>query len=500
MTPSAPPEGAWGRRTRRGHGQRNPAAGGLERDLAALQRSIGGEVILPGSAAFARMPKPFNARFADLIPRAVVACASAADAAQAVLLAGRHGLGVAIRGGGHCFAGRSAGRDLVIDTTPMNAVSVTGGLAAAGAGARLGEVYQALLAAGLTIPGGTCPSVGIAGLTLGGGLGMLGRSYGLTCDHLQAAEVVLADGRIITCDDQHDAELFWALRGAGAGSFGVVTELVFRPVPAPVVTVFRLAWPFSHATAVTRAWLGWAGTAPDQITARLTLAAGHDPDQPPTAEVLGAVLGHQSDAMGLLEQLTARVPASPGTMLQEMPYRDALRHWAGPTGEQLDGQHSDSAAPGCLYIKSEYFDRPLPPEAVTGLIAHLTAERRAGQARELDFTPWGGAYNRARQTATAFAHRTPLYLVKHTASAQPHAGEAETAAARRWARRSWQQLHRWGTGQVFPSFPDLDLRDWGHAYYGANYRRLLTVKARYDPGNRFRSRQSLPSPAVHARL
>ena len=499
MTPSAPPEGTWGSRTRRGHGQRNPA-GGLERDLGALQRSIGGEVILPGSAAFARMPKQFNARFADLIPRAVVSCASAADAAQAVLLADRHGLGIAIRGGGHCFAGRSAGRDLVIDTTPMNAVSVTGTLAAAGAGARLGEVYQALLAAGVTIPGGTCPSVGIAGLTLGGGLGMLGRSYGLTCDHLQAAEVVLADGRIITCDDQHDAELFWALRGAGAGSFGVVTELVFRPVPAPVVTVFRLAWPFSHATAVTRAWLGWAGTAPDQITARLTLAAGHDPDQPPTAEVLGAVLGHQSDAMGLLEQLTARVPASPGTMLQEMPYRDALRHWAGPTGEQLDGQHSDSAARSCLYIKSEYFDRPLPPEAVTGVIAHLIAERRDGQARELDFTPWGGAYNRARQTATAFAHRTPLYLVKHTASAQPRAGEAETAAARRWARRSWQQLHRWGTGQVFPSFPDPDLRDWGHAYYGANYRRLLTVKARYDPGNRFRSRQSLPPPTVHARL
>ena len=137
---------------------------------------------------------------------------------------------------------------------------------------------------------------------------------------------------------------------------------------------------------------------------------------------------------------------------------------------------------------------PLPPEAVTGLIAHLTADRRAGQARELDFTPWGGAYNRARQTATAFAHRTPLYLVKHTASAQPRAGEAETAAARRWARRSWQQLHRWGTGQVFPSFPDPDLRDWGHAYYGVNYRRLLAVKARYDAGNRFRSRQRSKSP------
>src|SRR5215471_5424711 len=225
--------------------KQNSAGDSLDRDLAALQHLIGGEVILPRSAALARLPKPFNARFAGVVPRAVVACTSAADVAETILLASRRGVGIAIRGSGHCFAGRSAGRGMVIDTTPMNAVSVTGGLAVAGAGARLGEVYQALLTAGLTIPGGTCPSVGIAGLTLGGGLGMLGRSYGLTCDHLQAAQVVLADGRLISCDGQHDAELFWALRGAGAGSFGVLTKLVFRPVPAPDVTVVRLAWPFS---------------------------------------------------------------------------------------------------------------------------------------------------------------------------------------------------------------------------------------------------------------
>jgi FAD/FMN-containing dehydrogenase len=469
-----------------GHGQTDSAASGLKRDLAALQRSIGGEVIVPGSAAFARLPKPFNARFADVVPRAVVACASAADVAETILLAGRHRMEIAIRGGGHCFAGRSAGRDLVIDTTPMNAVSVTGSLAVAGAGARLGQVYQALLAAGLTIPAGTCPSVGIAGLTLGGGLGMLGRGYGLTCDHLRAAQVVLADGRIIGCDSQHDAELFWALRGAGAGSFGVVTELVFQPVPAPVVTVFHLAWPFSQATAVTRAWLGWAGTAPGQITASLTLAAGHDPDEPPTAEVFGTTLGHQSDTTRLLEQLTARIPASPGTsVLQQMPYRDALWHWAGRTGEQPDDPRSDPASRSCLYIKSEFFDRPLPPEAVTSLLAHLAADRRTGQARELDFTPWGGAYNQASQTATAFAHRTPLYLVKHTASVPPTAGATETAAAYQWAGQSWRRLHRCGTGQVFPSFPDPDLRNGGHAYYGTNYRRLLTIKARYDPCNRF---------------
>jgi len=474
--------------------KQNSAGDSLDRDLAALQHLIGGEVILPRSAALARLPKPFNARFAGVVPRAVVACTSAADVAETILLASRRGVGIAIRGSGHCFAGRSAGREMVIDTTPMNAVSVTGGQAVAGAGARLGEVYQALLTAGLTIPGGTCPSVGIAGLTLGGGLGMLGRSYGLTCDHLQAVRVVLADGRIISCDGEHDAELFWALRGAGAGNFGVATELIFRPVPAPVVTVFHLAWPFSQAAAVTRAWLAWAGTAPDQIAASLSLAAGQEPGEPPTAEVFGTMLGHQSDATGLLEQLSAPGSRPPATsLLQEMPYRDAVRHWAGRTREQPEDPRSHPSR-SCLYIKSEFFDRPLPPEAVTGLIAHLAADRRAGQARELDFTPWGGAYNQASQPAAAFAHRTPLYLVKHTASVPACAATTETAAAHQWARRSWQQLHHRGTGQVFPSFPDPDLRDWGHAYYGSNYRRLLTVKARYDPGNLFRSRQSLPSP------
>ncbi|MGH3206864.1 MAG: BBE domain-containing protein [Trebonia sp.] len=180
-----------------------------------------------------------------------------------------------------------------------------------------------------------------------------------------------------------------------------------------------------------------------------------------------------------------------------MPYGDALRHWAHRngeqrSGEQLEGPRAGAASRDSLYIKSEYFDRPLPPEAVDSLIAHLAADRRAGQGRELDFTPWGGAYNQPGQTATAFAHRTPLYLVKHTGAAQPGAGATETAAAHRWAARSWQRVHRWGTGQVFPSFPDPDLRDWGHAYYGANYQRLVTVKAWYDPDNRFRSRQSLP--------
>jgi hypothetical protein len=166
--------------------------------------------------------------------------------------AGRH-LRTATRSGGHCFAGHSSTDGIVIDVTPMKTVSVAGDNATIGAGACLGDVYRSLRQHDRTIPAGSCPSVGIAGLTLGGGLGILGRKYGATSDHLLGAQVVLADGRIVDCDDAHERDLSWPLRGAGAGNFGVVTSLVFRTIPASSATNFHLTWAYRHAAAVIEA-------------------------------------------------------------------------------------------------------------------------------------------------------------------------------------------------------------------------------------------------------
>jgi FAD/FMN-containing dehydrogenase len=199
----------------------------------ALQEVLAGEVVLPGSSSYQALPKPFNARFHDVRPQAVVRCATPQDVAETISFAGRHRLDCAARSGGHCFAGRSVTRGLVIDVTPMRSVSVSGDVATVGAGARLGEVYESLQPHGLAIPAGTCPPVGAAGLTLGGGLGILGRKYGVTSDRLIATQIVLADGRILDCDEHHEEDLFWALRGAGAGNFGVVTPLARRPSSRP---------------------------------------------------------------------------------------------------------------------------------------------------------------------------------------------------------------------------------------------------------------------------
>jgi FAD/FMN-containing dehydrogenase len=451
-------------------------------DIGALQGVVAGDVILPGSPEYEQVHRPVMARFHNVRPRAVVPCKTATDVSETISFASRAGLERAVRSGGHSVAGLSSTRGIVIDVTPMRSVSVSAGVATVGAGARLGDLYDALHEHGLTIPAGCGPSVGIAGLTLGGGVGILGRKYGLTSDQLLGAQVVLADGRIVECDEGHDEELFWALRGAGAGTFGVVTTLVFRTVPAPAATCFHLVWPLAQAAAVIDAWQVWAPTAPDELDASLLLTAGGEPDRPPVANLLGAVHRTEADTAGLLGELVARAGVDPASASgRRMPYREAKRYLA-ELGDQLG---ESSQEDGLLFSKSEFFRRRLPTETIVALVENLSRGLVPGQSRHLDFLPWGGAYNRARADATAFVHRDELFLVQHLLVVDPHASTTETEGARDWLTRSWALAHPWGSGRVYQNFPDPDLENPGHAYYGTNYDRLLRVKAKYDPANFF---------------
>jgi FAD/FMN-containing dehydrogenase len=446
----------------------------MTHDWRVLQDAIAGEVVLPGSSGYDQARKPPIARFHDVRPLAVVRCRSAADVAEAIWFAGRYGLRVAARSGGHCFAGRSSTTGIVIDVSPMDSVSVADGVATIGAGARLGSVYDALEQHGLTIVAGCGPTVGIAGLTLGGGLGILGRKHGLTSDQLLGAQVVLADGRIVDCDEQRDEELFWALRGAGHGTFGVVTSLIFRTLPAPAATSFQLLWRHTDAAAVIDAWQAWAPDTPDELAASLLVTAPADPGRPPAVEVFGAMIGSGSATTALLDELIAQAGTEPESAAHtELPYRDAKRHLAERGGDD---------EPGHLFSKSEYFRRPLPADAVRALLDHFVDGRVAGEARELDFSPWGGAYNRVAQDATAFAHRDERFLLKHAVVID--AGTA-AEAAERWLERSWATVHQWGAGRVYPNFPDPDLADAARAYHGPNHDRVLRIKRRYDPSDFF---------------
>ena len=353
----------------------------------------------------------------------------------------------------------------------MDAVAVEGQRATIGAGARLGRIYDALDAHGLTIAGGCGPTVGIAGLTLGGGLGILGRLHGLTSDSLRAAEVVLADGRVITCDAKAEAEadLFWALRGAGGARFGVVTSLVFETIPAPSATAFELEWAPADAAALLGAWQHWAPAAPDAMAASLLLNANGDTLR---VRVFGAMAAPEAEPTRELNELAAAAGADPtSATVRPGSYREAKRFLSG-LGE------ADEEDTGHPFSKSEFMARALPPEATEALLAHL---RTAPTAAELDFSPWGGAYGRVAHDATAFAHRTARFLLKHAVVVDPGATASERATARAWLARSWELAHESGTGGVYPNFPDPDLDDWDAAYHGRNRERLLAVERRYDP-------------------
>jgi FAD/FMN-containing dehydrogenase len=442
-------------------------------DWDALQGAIAGQVIIPDSPDYESARRPAIARFHDRRPEAVVRCASPADVVETLTLASRSGLPTAVRGGGHSFAGQSSTAGIVIDVTPMCSVSVAGGAATVGGGALLGDVYDALLDHTVTIPAGCGPTVGIGGLTLGGGLGLLGRKHGLTCDHLVGAQVVLPDGRIIDCDAHRHEDLFWALRGAGSDRFGVVTSFVFDTVPEPQATSFHLTWPHTHAAAVVRAWQTWGPVAPEELAASVLVTAARDPERPPVVHAFGSMLGSESDTANLLSELVVRAGVEPDSAAHRHGgYRETKRYLAehGP-GEEQPGGHP--------FSKSEFFRQPLPAEAISALADGLARGRVPGASRELDFTPWGGAYNRVPTDATAFAHREEFFLLKQAVVVDPGVSVAAREAERRWLERSWALVHPWGSGGVYPNFPDPDLEDPERAYHGPNLERLLRVERRY---------------------
>ena len=438
------------------------------RELRALQAALDGQLITPDSAAYDAARRPALARFHDVRPIAVVSCASTRDVTRTLAFARHSGTHVVPRGGGHCFAGRSSTAGLVLDLSRLDAVTVRpDGCARIGAGARLAQVYDGLHRSRRAMPAGCGPTVGIAGLTLGGGLGLLGRRHGLTCDALLSARVVLATGRVVDCDLDREPELFWALRGAGGGQLGVVTSLVFATVAEPRATRFELRWPGAAAADVVAGWQGWASEAPDDVTANLSLVA--EPGHPLRVVVLGAVLRRAEPAIVLLESLAARVGVRPEIRHRVLTWRDLKRSFAG--------QEAQGAV--VTVSRSEFFSHPMPASAVVQLIDELRSGAAPGR-RELNLTAMGGAYNRVPAGATAFVHRSERFLLEHVA----HDGD-------QWLGRSWALAHAFASGRVYPNFPDPDLDDWATAYHGGNAERLRAAKRSYDPERLFRFPQAI---------
>jgi FAD/FMN-containing dehydrogenase len=432
-------------------------------DSARLRDTLDGELLEPGSPAYDAARRPENSAYADVRPQLVLRSASEADVVRGLAFARATGTSVVPRGGGHCFAGRSSTEGLLLDLSLMSSVDVVDGVARIGAGARLGQVYAELHRAARTLPAGCGETVGIAGLTLGGGIGLLGRRYGLTCDRLVGARVVLADERIVDCDRERELDLFWALRGAGGGQFGVVTSLTFDTVSEPLMTRFELRWGSDSAAGLVAAWQRWAPDAAEELTANLTLAA--EPRRDLEVIVFGASMLAEKATRGLLDEL--RLVATPTSVdvRAGLPYSELKRTFA-----VLDPREDTETR---IRIRSELFAEPLQAATIDALLATVQ-DRQTGEPRHLTFLALGGAYDRIAADASAFAHRGARFNLEH-------AGLVSDA----WVDRSWEIAHEDGSGGVYANFPDVALPDGPAAYHRANLDRLARIKRAYDPARLF---------------
>jgi FAD binding domain/Berberine and berberine like len=441
-----------------------------------LRAALEGEVVLPGSPRYDEVRSPQIPRFHDVRPQAVVLCRTPEDVVEAISFARRSGIEVAVRSGGHDFAGRSSGPGMVLDLRPMHSLEVSDGLATVGPGFRLGDLYAALAQHEVTIPAGCGATVGIGGQALGGGLGLLGRSRGLTSDKLVVAEVVLADGRVVECDEERHEDLFWALRGAGAQGLGVVTRLTLRTVPEPAATSFHLKWRYERASALIAAWQEWSPTGPDELAASLLVTVGGEAGADPVVHLFGSMIDSETATAALLDEFVSVSGADAASPERAYMRYGSLKNYLAERGP---GDQEDED--GRPYMKSEFFREPLPAGAVEALVELFVRGRRPGEARKLDFMPWGGAYNRVPANATAFPHRKELFLLEHSVVVPAGFDSAATEAARAWLSDSWELVHPSGSGGVYANFPDTDLPDEHRAYWGANLERVRRVKERYDP-------------------
>ncbi|MFD9887849.1 FAD-binding oxidoreductase [Amycolatopsis sp. NPDC059027] len=434
-------------------------------DWNALRGKLSGDLVLPRDSGFGVAKNAYNPLFDNHTPAAVAKCANAEDVQACVTAAARR-LPIAARGGGHSYAGYSApDQGLVLDLGKLSSVDVQGDRVVVGAGARLKDVYAALGQAGRSLPAGSCPSVGIAGLTLGGGIGVLTRKYGLTCDHLESARIVTADGKLRTVSAGSEPDLFWALRGGGGGNFGVVTSFTFRTDPAPSVTTFSLKFPSGAADDVLNAWQSWISAAPRELWSNLVISGG----SPVQVRVGGCYVGSSAALTPLLNDFVSRSGATPTSRsARGMGYSAAMDYFSGSEDRQS------------FVASSRIITRPVDGGKVTALAAGKSG-------MDLLIDSLGGAVSDVAPTETAFWHRKAIASVQIYAPATTRNREAVA----RSVAEVVSGLAAAGADGGYVNYIDPELPDWAAAYYGDNVARLKQIAKTYDPDAVFRFAQGV---------
>jgi FAD/FMN-containing dehydrogenase len=481
----------------------SPSGPPTDADWAALAAAISGSVVRPGNASYPMAAQLFNPRFDTVLPAAVVYCQSTSDVQRTVAFAREHGVPLTARSGGHSYAGYSTGTGVVCDVTRMAGVTVGGdGTAVVGAGVRLIDVYAALASRGVAIPGGSCPTVGLAGLALGGGLGVVARKFGLTCDSVSALEVVSAAGDAVRCDASTNSDLYWACRGGGGGNFGIVTSMTLATHPVSPLTLFGIEWPWAAAHDVIAAWQQWIATIPDELWSNCHALSTTSPGLP-AISVGGAFVGGQAQLAGWISAIRQAVgtPAT-GVSVGTHGYLDGMLVEAGCAGRSVASCHLPSQTlQGRLQReaslgRSDIVLQPWSSAAIATVVSGVAARQAnplATTVAGVALDALGGAVNRVAPDATAFVHRGGLFSVQYNAT-WPTAAPAGTVQSNvAGVNALYDAMRPYASGSAYQNYIDPQLAGWETAYYGSNLARLKTVKASYDPGDLFHFAQSIPA-------
>jgi len=436
-------------------------------DITELRARLRGALLLASDAGYDEARRIWNGAF-DRHPALIARCAGAADVMSAVEFGHSHDLLVSVRGGGHSLSGQSACEGgLMIDLADMHGVRIDPAARSArvGPGALLSQFDGEAQAFGLVTPAGTVSHTGVAGLTLGGGIGRLARKYGLACDNLLSADVVTADGRLVHASDTENADLMWALRGGG-GNFGVVTSFEFRLHASPQVLLGGpIIYPLEQARDVLRAFADFSAGAPDEVYTDVMLAA--PPGGPRMLIFDTCYAGRIADGEKALAPL--RKFGTPARdLIAPMPY------------VAMQKTNDETFAPGRRYYLKSGFLGGIETAMTDAIVEHAAA---LPPSVAFAFADMGGATSRVAPTATAFWHRPARtsFLVA-TMWNDPADDERNIAAGRAAYRVSEPFLKGFYVNDV--NLTDMTQQTID-ANYGGNLERLMAVKTQYDPTNLF---------------
>ncbi|WP_226584159.1 FAD-binding oxidoreductase [Halobacillus litoralis] len=443
--------------------------------LESYANRMRGHLVLPEDSNYDEVRSIWNGVI-DRKPTLIAQCKGTADVISSVNFAREEGLEVSVRGGGHGVAGKSICSGLVIDLSHMNAVRVDSESkrVRVEGGAKLADMDHETQAFGLATTSGMVSVTGVAGLTLGGGIGYLGRSYGLGCDNLMGADVVTADGKVIQASETENSDLLWALRGGG-GNFGIVTSFEFKlHEVGPEVMTAQLFYPIEQGKETLQMYRKVMDEAPDQLTINAmiikTPPAAPFPEKyhgKPALALVGCYTGGIETGRRLMEPLD-NFGQPMLKMVQPMPYK-------------LLQSSFDAANPdgGRYYWKSQYL-KSIPDDALDTLLDNSV--EAPGPFTAIFLEPMGGAINRIGKTETAYPHRDASYNLGICAGWMEQ-GDDETCI--RWTREIHNKMTPYSTGGVYSNYLSHDEEERIKAAFGENFNRLKEIKSKYDPHNFF---------------